>query len=39
MKFNLILTAALQEALNKIDALVAQNAAIETHLTALEATP
>ena len=34
-----ILTAALQEALNKIDALEAQNATFETRLAALEATP
>lgn len=38
-KLTPILTAALQEALNKIDALEAQNAAFETRLAALEATP
>jgi hypothetical protein len=38
-KLTPILTAALQEALNKIDALEAQNAAFETRLTALEAKP
>jgi len=38
-KLTPILTAALQEALNKIDALEAQNAAFEARLTALEATP
>ena len=37
-KLTPILTAALQEALNKIDALEAQNAAFEARLTALEAT-
>ena len=34
-----LLTAALQEALTKIDALEAQNATFETRLAALEATP
>jgi hypothetical protein len=38
-KLTPVLTAALKEALNKIDALEAQNAAFEARLTALEATP
>ena len=38
-KLTPILTAALKEALTKIDALEAQNATFETRLAALEATP